>query len=251
MKLGRLIIPTIIATAIAIIAWGFFGGNNSPEVISSSLESSSKEKANTSNQPIAKIIKDKKTKKLNNKAAPASPTQSAQSSPTEKANKPLTREQLNARAITVEKVANKRLDDLTLLLDLSEEQKDFIFPILAKSAADFHPSLIAQGNELIKGIETAVQPGAPVDVVESEIYDILDEEQKLILEEEAVDREAWWDDIVALLDNESKQSVNSNTDNPVEESSSKSTQQTYNQEDREKNAAKSKIDDFSSLLKQN
>ena len=97
MKLGRLIIPTIIATAIAIIAWGFFGGNNSPEVISSSLESSSKEKANTSNQPMAKIIKDKKTKKLNNKAAPASPTQSAQSSPTEKANKPLTREQLNAR----------------------------------------------------------------------------------------------------------------------------------------------------------
>ena len=104
---------------------------------------------------------------------------------------------------------------------------------------------------MIKGIETAVRPGAPVDVVESEIYDILDEEQKLILEEEAVDREAWWDDIVALLDDESKQGVNSSRDKPVEENPSEGVEKTSNNRNREKNAAKSKIDDFSGLLKQN
>ena len=136
-------------------------------------------------------------------------------------------------------------------MDLDEEQKDFIFPILAKSAAAFHPSLNAQGSELLNGIESRVRPGAPIDVVESEIYDILNEEQKLILEEEAVDREAWWDDIVALLDDESKQNINEKGVNDKQDTPSKISQQPVSQEDREKNAAKSKVDDFSSLLKQN
>ena len=249
MKFGRFIIPTTITAAIAIIAWGFLAKNDSPEIII--LNANPKEKNNNSTQPTATIIEDQKTSRINKVATPKSPNTTAQSVTTENPNKPLTREQLNARAVTVERVANKRLDDLTLLLDLSEEQKDFIFPILAKSAAAFHPSLIAEGNELIKGIETAVRPGAPVDVVESEIYNILDEEQKLILEEEAVDREAWWDDIVALLDDESKQGVNSSRDQPVKETSSEGVEKTSNDENREKNAAKNKIDDFSGLLKQN
>jgi hypothetical protein len=249
MKFGRFIIPTTITAAIAIIAWGFLAKNDSPEIII--LNANPKEKNNNSTQPTATIIEDQKTSRLNKVATPKSPNKTAQSVTAENPNKPLTREQLNARAVTVERVANKRLDDLTLLLDLSEEQKDFIFPILAKSAAAFHPSLIAEGNELIKGIETAVRPGAAVDVVESEIYNILDEEQKLILEEEAVDREAWWDDIVALLDDESKQGVNSSRDQPVKETSSEGVEKTSNDENREKNAAKNKIDDFSGLLKQN
>ena len=153
--------------------------------------------------------------------------------------------------MSVEKQANKRLDELSLLLGLDEEQKDFIFPILAKSAAAFHPSLNAQGSELLNGIESRVRPGAPIDVVESEIYDILNEEQKLILEEEALDREAWWDDIVALLDDESKQNSNDKGTNNKKDSPAETLQQPVSQDDREKNAAKSKVDDFSSLLKQN
>ena len=184
-------------------------------------------------------------KSVSNESLPTNVT------PTNAPEKPLTREQLTARARSVEKQANKRLDELSLLLDLDEEQKDFIFPILAKSAAAFHPSLNAQGSELLNGIESRVRPGAPIDVVESEIYDILNEEQKLILEEEAVDREAWWDDIVALLDDESKQNINEKGVNDKQDTPSKTSQQPVSQEDREKNAAKSKVDDFSSLLKQN
>ena len=186
-----------------------------------------------------------KAKSVSNKTLPTPVT------PAIAPEKPLTREQLTARAMSVEKQANKRLDELSLLLDLDEEQKDFIFPILAKSAAAFHPSLNAQGSELLNGIESRVRPGAPIDVVESEIYDILNEEQKLILEEEALDREAWWDDIVALLDDESKQNLNDKGTNNKKDSPSETLQQPVSQEDREKNAAKSKVDDFSSLLKQN
>ncbi len=71
------------------------------------------------------------------------------------------------------------------------------------------------------------------------------------MEEEAVDREAWWDDIVALLDDESKQNINEKGVNDKQDTPSKTSQQSVSQEDREKNAAKSKVDDFSSLLKQN
>ncbi len=126
----------------------------------------------------------------------------------------LTRKQLTARALVVEKQANKRLDELTEKLNLTEEQQDFIFPILAKSLPTFHPSLNPDGHNLLSGIKTRVEPGSPVPDVEAEIYSILDEDQKMILEEEALDREAWWDDIVALLDEESTEILDKTTPEP-------------------------------------
>ncbi|MCP3692306.1 MAG: hypothetical protein GY917_08945, partial [Planctomycetaceae bacterium] len=45
-----------------------------------------------------------------------------------------------------------------------------------------------------------IEPGASVADVENEIYPVLDEDQKASLEEKAIDREAWWEDIVALLE---------------------------------------------------
>ena len=247
MKPGCFIISSIV---IAIFGWVFLSQKETPskkvseinehpqeaKQISLEVINSTTTESHSSSSEKEKDSSESSTVKISSKNAP---------------EKPLTREQLTARAMSVEKQANKRLDELTLLLDLDEDQKDFIFPILAKSAAAFHPSLNAQGSELLKGIESRVRPGAPIDVVESEIYDILNEEQKLILEEEALDREAWWDDIVALLDDESKQSLNKASIPDLEDTSSKPPQQPLSQEDREKNAAKSKVDDVSSLLKKN
>jgi hypothetical protein len=160
----------------------------------------------------------------------------------------LTRKQLTARALVVEKQANKRLDELTEKLNLTEEQQDFIFPILAKSLPTFHPSLNPDGNNLLSGIKTRVEPGSSVPDVEAEIYSILDEDQKIILEEEALDREAWWTDVVALLDEESKEIA------PVPEKQQnavKNGNKPISQKEREDKAAKNKIDDFSRLLRNN
>lgn len=249
MKFGCFIISSI---AISIIGWVFLSEKDVPKKTVSKIIEAPGENRKLSLEVINELNNEKKqnnsiekAKSVSNKTLPTPVT------PAIAPEKPLTREQLTARAMSVEKQANKRLDELSLLLDLDEEQKDFIFPILAKSAAAFHPSLNAQGSELLNGIESRVRPGAPIDVVESEIYDILNEEQKLILEEEALDREAWWDDIVALLDDESKQNLNDKGTNNKKDSPSETLQQPVSQEDREKNAAKSKVDDFSSLLKQN
>ena len=249
MKFGCFIISSI---AIAVIGWVFLSEKDVPKKTVSKIIEAPRENRKLPLEVINELNNEKKqndsiekAKSVPNKTLPTPVT------PAIAPEKPLTREQLTARAMSVEKQANKRLDELSLLLDLDEEQKDFIFPILAKSAAAFHPSLNAQGSELLNGIESRVRPGAPIDVVESEIYDILNEEQKLILEEEALDREAWWDDIVALLDDESKQNLKDKGTNNKKDSPSETLQQPVSQEDREKNAAKSKVDDFSSLLKQN
>ena len=163
----------------------------------------------------------------------------------------LTRKELTARALVVEKQANKRLGELTQKLNLTEEQQDFIFPILAKSVPAFHPSLNPDGNNLLSGIRTRVEPGSPVPDVEAEIYSILDDEQKMILEEEALDREAWWDDVVALLDEESKENVTKTSPSPEKNQESIENRTEPSQKEREENAAKNKIDDFSRLLRNN
>ena len=241
----------ISSMAIAIFAWVFLSQKETPSKKVSKINELTQEAKQISLEITNSTTTGKSHSPSPKKEKDSSESSTVNISPNNAPDKPLTREQLTARAMSVEKQANKRLDELTLLLDLDENQKDFIFPILAKSAASFHPSLNAQGSELLNGIESRVRPGAPIDVVESEIYDILNEEQKLILEEEALDREAWWDDIVALLDDESKQSLNEASTPDLEDIPSKTPQQPLSQEDREKNAAKSKVDDFSSLLKKN
>ena len=247
MQPGCFIISSIV---IAIFGWVFLSQKEIPSKKVSEINEHPQEAKQISLEVINSTTTESHSSS-SKKEKHSSESSTVKVSPNNAPEKPLTREQLTARAMSVEKQANKRLDELTLLLDLDEDQKDFIFPILAKSAASFHPSLNAQGSELLNGIESRVRPGAPIDVVESEIYDILNEEQKLILEEEALDREAWWDDIVALLDDESKQRLNEASTPDLEDIPSKTPQQPLSQEDREKNAAKSKVDDFSSLLKKN
>ena len=205
-------------------------------------ESTTNQSSKKKSIPIAKEeLKSSNTDKVN-ELSPPSKTQEPK----------LTRKQLTARALVVEKQANKRLDELTEKLNLTEEQQDFIFPILAKSLPTFHPSLNPDGNNLLSGIKTRVEPGSPVPDVEAEIYSILDDEQKIILEEEALDREAWWDDVVALLDEESKEISKGIAADPEKlQNTGKNGNEPISQKEREEKAAKHKIDDFSRLLRNN
>lgn len=205
------------------------------------------EKSNASQRSQKNPLIAKKESKLSNS------DQGNKLPPTPKNQEPeLTRKQLTARALAVEKQANKRLYELTEKLNLTEEQQDFIFPILAKSLPTFHPSLNPDGNNLLSGIKTRVEPGSSVPDVEAEIYSILDEDQKMILEEEALDREAWWDDVVALLDDESKETLDKTTPNSEKpQNSVENGNEPISQKERENKAAKNKIDDFSRLLQNN
>ena len=88
--------------------------------------------------------------------------------------------------------------------------------------------------------------------VENEIYPVLDAEQKASLEEKAMDREAWWDDIVALLEEDLDQPEATVANLQMEDKKpADKPQQADNQSTRESAATVNEIDDFSSLLKGN
>ena len=167
------------------------------------------------------------------------------------------RDELIARAVIVEEQANNKLQILTSRLGLTEQQQDRIFPILASSSPAFHPILQPEGGidylqDSVFGDRKAIEPGASVAEVENEIYPVLDAEQKASLEEKAMDREAWWDDIVALLEEELDQPEATVATVQIEDkNSAEKPQPTDNQNARESSATVNEIDDFSSLLKGN
>ena len=167
------------------------------------------------------------------------------------------RDELIARAVIVEEQANNKLQILTSRLGLTEQQQDRIFPILASSSPAFHPILQPEGGidylqDSVFGDRKTIEPGASVAEVENEIYPVLDAEQKASLEEKAMDREAWWDDIVALLEEDLDQPEATVANVQVEDKkSADKPQQADNQSTRESAATVNEIDDFSSLLKGN
>ena len=167
------------------------------------------------------------------------------------------RDELIARAVIVEDQANNKLQILTSRLGLTEQQQDRIFPILASSSPAFHPILQPEGGtdylqQSVFGDGKVIEPGASVAEVENEIYPVLDAEQKASLEEKAMDREAWWDDIVALLEEELDQPEATVANVQMEDQKpSEKPQSSDNQPTRESSATVNEIDDFSSLLKGN
>ena len=167
------------------------------------------------------------------------------------------RDELIARAVIVEEQANNKLQILTSRLGLTEQQQDRIFPILASSSPAFHPILQPEGGidylqDSVFGDRKTIEPGASVAEVENEIYPVLDAEQKASLEEKAMDREAWWDDIVALLEEELDQPEATVANVQMEDKKpSEKPQSSDNQPTRESSATVNEIDDFSSLLKGN
>ena len=167
------------------------------------------------------------------------------------------RDELIARAVIVEEQANNKLQILTSRLGLTEQQQDRIFPILASSSPAFHPILQPEGGidylqDSVFGDRKTIEPGASVAEVENEIYPVLDAEQKASLEEKAMDREAWWDDIVALLEEDLDQPEATVANVQMEDQKpSEKPQSSDNQPTRESSATVNEIDDFSSLLKGN
>ena len=134
-------------------------------------------------------------------------------------------DELARRAENIERRATMELERLTKLLDLSEEQQDRIFPLLARSSTAYHPALSirvgnsetstpsdlpsAPGADTPSGEPAAAEATAPessepllAKEADEEIHDILTDDQKDALEEELIDEDLWWSDIIADLEDE-------------------------------------------------
>ena len=172
---------------------------------------------------------------------------------------PPTRAELAQRAKLVEEHANAELEALANRLALTEEQQDRIFPILASSSPAYHPVLQTEGGsktttrtatgDTIYSDGSGLKPGAPVTEVENEIYPELNEFQQASLEEEAMDREAWWEDIVGLLEEDLESSTSPGVVAATGNNDGGSSAATkFTDEEREDAADTNSVDDFSDLL---
>jgi len=152
------------------------------------------------------------------KAAAAPPT-TIDADPTE--------QELALAADRINRQATQKLDHLAQILDLSEEQQDQIFPLLARSSQAYHPSLAIEvtastsgsakdrrdSEQAAKGSdgEDANNSGSneplPANEADEQIHDVLTTEQKERLEDEIIDADLWWTEIIADLEDELDEST--------------------------------------------
>jgi hypothetical protein len=109
-----------------------------------------------------------------------------------------TREELVKRAQLVEWQANKELERLIPLLDLTLEQQDKVFTLLARNSSAFVPGMRLSSGPVTQEIShpAALESGSTKD----EIYEELTEEQKEEMLEDEVDKIAWWDDVIQYIE---------------------------------------------------
>ncbi len=130
----------------------------------------------------------------------------------------LTREELEYRALRVEQQANHELRNLLTVLDLSEEQQDRAFAILAEKSNYFHPALQFQnatgGNLPVTTPTTpAPRPSAPsasepgsTDLAAATtpeadpLEGILTDEQRQAYERYTDERESFWSGVVERIE---------------------------------------------------
>jgi hypothetical protein len=139
-----------------------------------------------------------------------------------------TRQELAVAAEQINQRATKKLDRLTRLLDLSEEQQDQVFPLLARSAPAYHPSLTIEVAGSAPGGRTKGQDSEPsaggsaddgsnddlesdgsllANEAEGQIHDILTDDQQQLLEDEIIEEDLWWTEIIADLEDELDEST--------------------------------------------
>lgn len=117
---------------------------------------------------------------------------------------PVQRQEISKRAPWVKKTALARLEKMTERLDLTPAQQHKIYPELVRSTAGYHPAMV---------INYPVGFQAPGELASNEkspdeaIHDSLDPDQQEDFVESQLDERAWWNEIVAQLEEDFDASV--------------------------------------------
>ncbi len=96
-----------------------------------------------------------------------------------------------ARAAAVEADARARLDVLTDELELTASQRERMFPMLVRSAPGYDPIMFAGGTR----VATGPSPGTS-----DETRQALESREQAQIDDQEVDRQLWWHDILSRLE---------------------------------------------------
>jgi hypothetical protein len=102
-------------------------------------------------------------------------------------------EELRKRVALVQKKARMQLERMTKAFDLTTAQRRKMFPLLVQSTPGYDPVM------QVAGVAAPVDSGASAD---EEIHALLDPEQQMELEEEEINRQLWWQDLIGRLEKE-------------------------------------------------
>ena len=94
------------------------------------------------------------------------------------------------RATAVEQAARKKLDRLTTDLNLNAAQIDKMFPLIVRSTPGYDPVMLVGAN--VTG-QTSLATA-------EEIHQVLDSQQQVLVENQEVDRQLWWQDTLYRLE---------------------------------------------------
>ncbi|MCF7674975.1 MAG: hypothetical protein K9N23_02005 [Akkermansiaceae bacterium] len=95
------------------------------------------------------------------------------------------------RAAAVEREASGQLDKLTTSLDLNSTQRRKLFPALVRASAGYDPAMTVAGAS-VAGNSTLTPA--------EEIHSLLAPDQQAQLEDNEVQRQLWWQDIIDKLE---------------------------------------------------
>lgn len=117
---------------------------------------------------------------------------------------PTRRAALEQRARMVEHEANRELERLLPLLDLSPQEQDRIFAIFAVTSPHFDRAMeVGSNRKTIDRIRAAVESGASIEQTRlEEVYEAVDEVDQIELADTFIEKEEWWTNIVADLEAE-------------------------------------------------
>ena len=120
---------------------------------------------------------------------------------------PAQRQEVSKRLPWVRKNALSRLDRMTDRLDLTPSQRQKVFPQLLRSTNGYHPAMVINyppqiANPAEEVVENEKSP-------DEAIHDSLDPEQQEDFIQQKLDDQAWWEEIVAQLEEDFDASVSS------------------------------------------
>ena len=129
---------------------------------------------------------------------------------------------LAARASLVQQQANRELERLVPLLNLSEEQQDRVFARLAQNSVFWTPALttdvatnptsgtVSSNTSTSVPEQTKSIPDLLISTPEGETP-ILDPEQEVAIAQDQLDRQAWWEEVLGNLQQDLKNGTTTTT----------------------------------------
>ncbi|MEO1836525.1 MAG: hypothetical protein ABGZ49_13640 [Akkermansiaceae bacterium] len=127
---------------------------------------------------------------------------------------PIQRQEITQRTVGVKRAALVKLDKMTEQLDLTTTQRHKIYPNLLKSTNGYHEAMVINYPVGFLLPEVASNETQSPDEA---IHDALDPDQQDEFVEDQLDRLAWWNEIVAQLEEDFDSTVAAGTAAPAPE----------------------------------